>query len=490
MQEKHYKELYELLQEAFVEMHALVKKSTSEHKYIFSHYDFPKLSDSRENGMPSLSVFYGIDGPKDYSSLFVSRDDEHHYNLMRITSFQNIRNYLFNHENDLKEHIYFSNIEKLGEHAFDLLKYDILAAFDCYMHENDSQEFNEQVFQEIILRLYNQLFLEELPISICVPILMVRFEDESIPITDNIQIRKLTDKELLSSYRIGSYSDTYELFVVSSATHILELKNYIITNSPMFSWCALEHKEAYPLEIIDKWFAAFRIVTHIESGYGQILSFPDGWGIRKGNLIDVHGDKIFKFNYKYVTNKMWNNDTPLVTTAELKPVFELYNFFLNNTSNSLNIAIRRLNLAYLRESDEDAIIDLVIAIEALVTDHDHGEITYKVSTRTAFILSTLPDYPYTIAETQNAIKKLYAFRSKVVHGASKIDKSRIIKVRKNIEKDSVALAMELLQFLILAISKRSEFLNSQNIDTFFLEKYESMMKMQLETNNCQKEKSN
>lgn len=487
MQEKYYKEFYKLLHEAFIEMQALVQKSASEHKYIFSHYDFPRLFAPRENGMPSLSVFYGIDGPKDYSSLFVSRDDEHHYNLMKIKSFQNIRNYLSNHKNDFKTHIYLSNIEKFGENAFVFFEYDILTAFDCYMHENNTQEFNEQVFQEIIFRLYNRLFLEKLPISICVPILMVRFEDESIPITDNIQIRKLTDKELLSSYRVGSYSDTYELFVVSSATHILELKNYIIPNSPMLSWCALDHKEAYPLEIIDKWFAAFRIVTHIESGYGQVLSFPDKWGIRKGNLIDVHGDKIFRFNYKYVTNKMWNDDTPLVTIAELEPAVQLYIFFLNNTNNSLNIAIRRLNLAYLRESDEDAIIDLVIAIEALVTDNDHGEITYKVSTRTAFILSTLPDYPYTIAETQNAIKKLYAFRSKVVHGVSKIDKSRIIKIRENIEKDSVSLATELLQHLILAISKRPEFLDSQNIDTFFLENYESMIKMQLERNICQNE---
>ena len=475
MREEHYRKLYNLIKLAFIDMQNLVNKSEDEHKYIFTHYNFPILRDRRDNGMPTLSEHYGIDGPKNYASLFSSKDDEHHYNYKKISSFQNVIEFFDNHVEELAEHPFFRDYKENDDLKFSYLTYQLLYLFDCYMHTADSTVFDEDAFKGVLLRFYNRIFLEDLPISICVPILLTRFEDDVITVTDNIRIRKLSDIELLSSYKVGEYSDIYELFVVSSATHILELQNYTIPNVPLFSWFALEHKEAYPLDIIDKWFAALRIVTHIESGYGQVLAFPDEWGIKKEKLIDVHGDKIFRYNYKYVTNKLWNDPTPLISSKELEPVNKLFKFFLSNTNNALNLAIRRLNRAYLREAEEDAIVDLVIGIEALVTNDEHGEITYKVSTRSAFILSTLPQYPYSIIETKVAIGKLYNFRSKVVHGASQIDKSRVIKIRDDISKSSVSFAIELLQYLILAIVNKPIFLNVQKIDEYFLNNYEELL---------------
>ena len=135
------------------------------------------------------------------------------------------------------------------------------------MHATAEDEFCEETFREILFRLFNRFFQKDLPISICVPILLTRFEDEEYSIKEGVRIRKLTDSKLLSSYSIGGYSDTYELSLVSSATHILEFQNYSVENASVLSPFAWDYVDAYPVEMIDKWFAAYRIVTLHDSGY-------------------------------------------------------------------------------------------------------------------------------------------------------------------------------------------------------------------------------
>ncbi len=473
MEKEQYNELYGLIKDAFVVMQDLVNTSKEKNKYIFHHFEYPKLYEARENGMPSLSVYYGLDGPKDYASLFKSaNDDEHFYYYKQIPEFQKLLDFFVNNISFFAQHPYFEDINQSNSPTTSFFAYDILHAFDTYMHRNKSHEFQEEIFKNVVYELYNRFFLEDLPISICVPILLVRFENDEEIVSDNIQIRKLTDRELLSLYKVGGYSDAYELLLVSCATHVLELKNYSLRNTPIHSPAAWEYVEAYPVEIIDKWFAAFRIITHHETGYGQILAFPVEWGNREGNLVDIHGVKVHKFPNIFVKERKDIHPTPLVNTAELEKINRLFDFFIKNNANSLSIALRRLNTSYLRETEEDTILDLMIGIESLVTKDDHGEIVYKVSTRTALILSTLSQYPYSITETKKAMNTIYGFRSKVVHGASNLERSRIVKMREDISVYSVDLARSILEYLILAIAENPVFLDPSNIDLFFLEDYE------------------
>lgn len=467
-----YVELYELIQKLFIDLIEHVNKSKDENKYIFSHYNFPILRGYKNNGLPDLWETYGIDEPKDYSSLFALVDKEHHYNLNKITSYQNIIDYFMAHEQDFKKYVYFSHWDFKQDISHSFIRYLLLTSFDSYMHAAKSTTFNEDVFKDTLLHLYNKIFPDNLAISICVPILFTKFEEDNIPITDDIKIRKLNEKELISTYKVGGYSDIYEILTVSNALYVLELENYSIPNTSIFLQSGLDYKESYPLAIIDKWFAALKITTHIETGYGQVLSLPQEWGVRKANLIEVHGDKIKKYNsrtYKY------NMDIPTLSTNDLAPAIKLFDFLLNNENNSINIAVKRLTLAYLRETEEDAIIDLMIGIEALVTNKDYGEISYKVSTRVALILSTLEDYPYSIVETKQIIKDLYKFRSKVVHGESFTDKNKIIKIRDDVKIDTIQIAIEMLQYLLVALSNSPNLSKADSLDTYFLERYENLL---------------
>ena len=478
MDDKIYVDLYELIQNLFIDLIEYVNKSEDENKYIFSHHKFPMLRGYDKNGLPELWESHVSDGPKDYTSLFTRWDKEHHYNLDEITSYQNVIDFFVTHEQDFKSFVYFSNWDFKKDISRSIIRYLLLTSFDSYMHAAKSSTFNEDVFKNILLHLYNKIFPDNLSISICVPILFTKFEEDNIPITDNIKIRKLNEKELISIYKVGGYSDTHEVSTVSRALYILELENYSIPNTSEFLRSGLDYKESYPIDIIDKWFAALKTTTHIETGYGQVLSFPQNWGVRDANLIEVHGDKIKKYNSRI--NKYYT-DIPTLSAKDLVPAIKLFNFLLNNEKNSVNIAVNRLTLAYLRETEEDAIIDLMIGIEALVTNKDFGEISYKVSTRVALILSTLETYPYNILETRQIIKHLYKFRSKVVHGESFTDKNKIIKIREDVQIDTIQIAIEVLQYLLVALSNNPSLSKADSIDTYFMEQYEKLSNTHIPT---------
>ena len=470
MQNEQYKELYTLIKDAFIVMQELVNTNLKNQKYFQHHFEFPQLKGFNDNGMPWLSSYFFANGPVDYSSIFKSSKDENYYE--NIPAFQKILSYYTDNISDFMNHPYFSDVHKSDTFYRSIFAYNLLVMFDSYMHANNSSVFSEDVLREVVLKAFNRFFNEELTINICIPILLIRFEKDEYTVSENIRVRRLSEQELISSYKIGGYSDTYELFVVSSATHVLELQNYSLRNTPVHSSSAWDYIEAYPLNIIDRWFTAFRIITHYETGYGQILSFPVEWGIREGNLVEIHGVKIHKFPNDFVKERKDTYPTPLVNATDLEKINRLFDFFMDNNANSLNIALKRLNTSYLRENEEDTILDLMIGIESLVTKDDRGEITYKVSTRTALILSTLSQYPYSIAETKKAMNTIYSFRSKVVHGASTLEKSRVIKMREDITVYSVDLARSILEYLILAVAENPVFLDPSNIDLFFLEDYE------------------
>ena len=52
MDDKIYVDLYELIQNLFIDLIEYVNKSEDENKYIFSHHKFPMLRGYDKNGLP------------------------------------------------------------------------------------------------------------------------------------------------------------------------------------------------------------------------------------------------------------------------------------------------------------------------------------------------------------------------------------------------------------------------------------------------------
>jgi hypothetical protein len=78
-------------------------------------------------------------------------------------------------------------------------------------------------------------------------------------------------------------------------------------------------------------------------------------------------------------------------------------------------AVNRFNASYAKESSEDRIIDLTIALESSLLYESRGELAYKLSLRGATILRETFD----VHETFRFLGKLYRYRSKIVHGGHK-----------------------------------------------------------------------
>jgi hypothetical protein len=77
----------------------------------------------------------------------------------------------------------------------------------------------------------------------------------------------------------------------------------------------------------------------------------------------------------------------------------------------MSIPLRRFNQAYGRQSGEDTVIDLTIALESCLLPNTRDELQYRLSMRGAALLTTLRNP----VETQALLKTIYEIRSEIVH---------------------------------------------------------------------------
>ena len=124
----------------------------------------------------------------------------------------------------------------------------------------------------------------------------------------------------------------------------------------------------------------------------------------------------------------------------------------------------RLNLSSMRTTDEDGVIDAMIAMESLLSDGTQ-EMTHKVAMRLAGL--------YKIADPPRAeqafmeMKRIYTFRSKIVHGDADTDKYR--EIDRNGEKISaVTAAVEHLRNAFAVLIRHPTLLDPRRIDSFLL----------------------
>ena len=84
---------------------------------------------------------------------------------------------------------------------------------------------------------------------------------------------------------------------------------------------------------------------------------------------------------------------------------------LGTIEGKMQIPLRRFNQAYGRQSGEDTIIDLTIALESCLLPNTRDELQYRLSMRGAVLLASLRNP----VETQALLKTVYEIRSEIVH---------------------------------------------------------------------------
>lgn len=130
-------------------------------------------------------------------------------------------------------------------------------------------------------------------------------------------------------------------------------------------------------------------------------------------------------------------------TADIAPLTRLYKLLGSPRvirRKHLQLALRRFVLALSREREDDRLIDLAIATEALLLDHE-GELSLRLALRAATLAEGTPLSP---REVYERMRTAYRVRSKVVHGAN-IPTETIKVARIGLESDLRHLLAEYLR---------------------------------------------
>jgi Apea-like HEPN len=110
---------------------------------------------------------------------------------------------------------------------------------------------------------------------------------------------------------------------------------------------------------------------------------------------------------------------------------------LGGADEKMSIPLRRFNQAYGRQSGEDTIIDLTIALESCLLPNTREELQYRLSMRGAALLASLRNP----LETQALLKILYEIRSEIVHNGRLLSENG---VRGRIERLGPVVAKDFL----------------------------------------------
>nr|WP_281726597.1 HEPN domain-containing protein [Hafnia alvei] len=469
---KEYRsEFSELLKSALKDGLAKVADAVSSKKHIATYHEWP-LIHYKKNGLPSLSSS-SYSGEKEYKRLFGPLEDDA-INESEIESFGDFLAFVTSNP-VLESRFTLEQWNDTSSKSFsdlDIFKKFIICFFiknaiERYIHKYNEFEYNEVNAEEIIHEMVNFIFWDTLPIDIVVPILFVNFDFNSYSLSDGIEIRRLTEKEHLARYNIKSYNVSVHELVLSSATHALVLKGWEVKNSPsIMDFDTLNNIRAYPVELIDKFFASIRLVKNIDTGYAQVLSLSQSWIHHcKADLPHVMGTATRSYPTVF-EDYYWNIDTvPLVTNDEVQKIGTIFDLLRESEENSIFLSVKRLNQCLVRDNEEDSVLDATIALEALLSDDSHQEMTHKLAMRVGALVSLDKSLGKSPQQAFKDIKKIYGYRSAIVHGSKALDKKRIIKLDDNMETTAHAIAIVYLRFVLKVLLENPKYRNASLIDS-------------------------
>jgi Apea-like HEPN len=435
-------------------------------KYMPKLHDLPKY-DEFDTGFPHITKAFNSDVP-DYKGALGTKEGE----FVPIAfgdweSFKQLLELANDHEG-LKQSFLIDPAkveDEIGERfwQFEVARLP-LAVFDRLMHVY-GDEFTESNLRQVYCQLERGVLGEDLPIVFAIPILLTKFEPEDFAIDSNVAIVSMSKEQHLARIsRWGRPTSPVNEVVAHAATHMLILVNWTMPNLRGSPSPPYKQLDWYPIDDIDRFFDALRVVTGIDTGYAEALIIPErqtwAYDFRRDLPAVVEGASARRYPSNF-DDFGWSKERDPLTNEQLTEVSEIYRGL--GGRDSIGLAARRLSAGMLRETEDDAVLDLLIGLEAMMSDQDKGELTYKLALRTAAVLGQLPAYDPSIIFGQ--VKRLYGYRSAVAHGQSK----KVAKLRAIISGDeeipAISLATELLREVIRQLVKRPDLTSPGDIDS-------------------------
>jgi hypothetical protein len=339
-----------------------------------------------------------------------------------------------------------------------------LQTFDRLMHLY-GEDFTDDQLCEVYCQLEQGIVAERLQIVIAAPILLTKFDTKVFSIDTGMAVMEMPEEMHLSlaSHR-GSPTSSVNEVVSAAATHMLTLVGWSMVNDRAAVSPPYMRFDWYPVDKIDQFFDSLRVATGIETGYAEVFILPEGqawaYAFTRDLPITVQGASARRYPLQF-DNYGWLVERETVEEKQLGEVAKVYSGMKDR--HSIELAGRRLSAGMLRENEDDAILDLLIGLEAMLSDRDKGELTFKLAVRTAAVLAALPGHDPGVVFGH--VKQLYNYRSAVAHGdAKRTAKLRTLDVGGE-QVSSIGLATSFLREVVRQLVKRPDLAAPSDIDS-------------------------
>jgi len=465
---------YEIIKRIIQDALPKIQKLLDDRKYISSHHNYPISISISEGKWPSTNIrdlFSGLgdNNYTDYSSAITLKKSDDKISVTDLLGYDELLNFI-NQNEEFKTRL---NYLKSPDEYIEIMWFLIIGnIIDRYISKHKKTDFNEDDFKNVFHEVLNIYLLEKLELDICVPILMLEFEDDIIELSEKISIEKMTEDFIRSKHFIGNYDSRFERIVLDCATHMFVIKSYCLENEDADSSNILARRDSYPLDIINKLFACIRIVTKFPTGYAQIIARPlNNWinNHCQGDLMGFAGAKAEEYPISFKEH-YWLKSHNRINTLTGNKIKDLFSLLGDNSP--LNLAIGRLNRSALRNNEEDTILDAIIGLELLLTDNDKSELTYKISSRMAAISTLYDNFPFSPNDVRGYVTALYKYRSDIVHSRKVKPAARTIQLSESVTIETIELAIDYLKYAIEILAKNPEYLESKKIDELIMKKLE------------------
>ncbi|MHA7984393.1 hypothetical protein ACX9R5_01185 [Rathayibacter sp. CAU 1779] len=271
--------------------------------------------------------------------------------------------------------------------------------------------------EEALLSIYGEwelgTFGETVTGDLLFPILLRHFPlDEAFQVGPGISIEPLT-RELQCARALRVDAQDVNPFLAAAATHavVLHDRQFANQDGPMARRIRFDLKTP-GMGTADQVFQALSIATGERTGYTQVCLRPHAWATGWINELPPLEQVAIVAHYPPAFNDGgWNKPGSMVATDDLARLPVIFGA-LASTTQRAKLAARRLMQSYMRDRDDDIILDACIGIEALLGE-EHDELVHRMGLRAAMALAPgglAPDRTYEL------LKKVYAHRSKIVHG--------------------------------------------------------------------------
>ncbi|ARM88984.1 hypothetical protein RHEC894_CH02697 [Rhizobium sp. CIAT894] len=456
---------------AFDELHrAVIERVRKPDTYLTPHYDYPVMS-QLQSGFPSFREAGGFDekSPRNYVGALLPNTIA--LALMGskrpkegLTHGSEFADFLKKHAigDRLRHGAYTAEDDLITWRAERLVAEAVERYFHLYgLDAEISANRRDLLISGLIGGTINRSF----DLTLIVPIAMTQFNVRNFRLTPTSYIMRLPKRLQLARARMNTIGSGAEASVMGAATHAFVQNGWALgVDSVGGVERSLGSASEGVRDAADSFFGALRIATGVRTGYSQIVWLPRKWALTYFcDLPPVYGTALRQYPDEF-DDYGWVREGARVNTSALQDVRRIYRAVVDNNSEAVRLALKRLNGCLTRSDPADAILDGTIGLELLLGDDQNQSLSYKLRLRAGALAARYGGKERSARDVAALVKNVYDRRSAIVHGKRKKGSRKASEPADTRYENERLVASELLRFVLNTLLTHPEYQSPSKID--------------------------